>query len=425
MSLYALERPMIYGNIKKVNNINIDLLTISNYINKLDYELLGSIAFHQKGYNNFLKELKQHLLNSKDLEQGFKVLNNINELEENKLNIIFSIEGGHALFSEVEHYTVQEVSENLNLLKNDEYPYLYLTLTHLTQSPLCNHAYGMKIIKHEQFKPKGDGISYLGFDVIRNALSNTNGRRILIDIKHMSLKARLQYYELLKNEFNDVPIVASHVGVTGISYKNMPIKQINDRGEYVEVSYKKPKGLMKTTFNPFSINLYDEDILAIIESDGIIGINLDERILGNKQNKEKDKIEYFSKEEFGYYRVTADRDSYGETILGNSMKFIKWRFSFRKDIKHLANNILYIIKIGGENAWEHVCIGSDFDGMINPIESCRNARKFEKLEKKLLKILPKMIKEDLDTNYYCNDVEKRIYQLMYGNVKRFLDIYFV
>ena len=425
VGLYALERPMVYGEIKQVNRVFIDLLTISNFVNKLDYKLLGSVAFGEKGYFTFLNELKQHLINSKDVGPGFKILSSINDFDINRLNIIFTVEGSHALFHDVEHYTVQEVLGNLNQLKNEPYRYLFFTLAHVARNPLCNHAYGMKIIKHEKFIPQGDGIEYLGYEVIKRLLDTENNRRIYVDIKHMSLKARKQYYELLKNEYRDVPVIISHAGVTGVSYTKMPVNKIEEEDNWVEVSYKKPKGLMNTGFNPWSINLYDEEILTIIESNGIIGINLDERILGNKQNKKEDKTEYFSKSEFPYYNAVADENRYGESWLSKVKNLIIRFFTFRKDIKHLANNILHIIKVGGEKAWEHVCIGSDFDGMINPIETCRNARKFKKLERNLVKMLPKMAKSDPDTNYFLDNPTDRVMQLMYGNVKRFLDIYFL
>ena len=41
-----------------------------------------------------------------------------------------------------------------------------------------------------------------------------------------------------------------------------------------------PKLASKTVFNPWTINLFDEDILEIVESSGMIGIIMDERVLG-------------------------------------------------------------------------------------------------------------------------------------------------
>jgi hypothetical protein len=38
--------------------------------------------------------------------------------------------------------------------------------------------------------------------------------------------------------------------------------------------------------------------------------------------------------------------------------------------------------------WRHICIGSDFDGLIDPVKICRDASKMPDLEKVLLKWLP-------------------------------------
>jgi hypothetical protein len=38
--------------------------------------------------------------------------------------------------------------------------------------------------------------------------------------------------------------------------------------------------------------------------------------------------------------------------------------------------------------WRHICIGSDFDGLIDPVKICRDASKMPDLEKVLVKWLP-------------------------------------
>jgi len=424
VGLYSIERAIITGEIKKVNNITIDLLTTSNFINKIDYKLLGSIAFHNKGYFTILKELENHILNAQNINPGYKILNSFNDIEEDKLNIIFAIEGGHSLYNEIGHYDDNEIINNIYALKNNSIKYFYFSIAHLVNNPLCNHAYGMKIINHNDFIPKGNGISDIGYRSIRRLLSNNNEHRILIDIKHMSLKSRWQYYDLLKNEYADVPIIASHAAFTGVSYTKMPIKKIEEKEGHYIVHYKKPYGLMNTAFNPSSINLYNEEISEIIESGGIIGIILDERVLGNKQTKKEDKIEFISKDEFQDLNIIPDQERYCETGVEVIKERVIRLFTFRKDIKHLCNNILYAVKTGGIKTWDHLCIGSDFDGLINAIESCRNAKKFRKLEKRLKKYLVKMANSDPSTNYYINDINLRVKALMHDNALNFIKTYF-
>ncbi len=138
----------------------------------------------------------------------------------------------------------------------------------------------------------------LGNEVIKEALKEPE--RILIDIKHMSLEARKQYYEFLKEIIvrRISRYLISHGGVTGVSWDNKPVVCRKKYRDWIKVRYFKPKGLMRTKFNPWSINLYDEEIKKIVDSNGLIGLNLDERILGAKQKRPGERVEYFSPEEF-------------------------------------------------------------------------------------------------------------------------------
>lgn len=425
VGLYPLERPVITGMIKRINQVFVDLLTISNFVNKVDYKLLSSIAFHQKGYFEYLIELQEHLLKSQTINKGFKVLQRAKEIDSDKLNVILTIEGGHSLFNEIEHYSESEVLSNLKELKNNDIHYLYFTLAHLIRNPLCNHAYGIHDIEHERFIPIGNGISKLGYKVINEVLDNSKGQRILIDVKHMSLKSRLQYYELRDKKFPDIPIIASHVGVTGVSMMNKPVNFVKEHDGYYEVRYKKPVGLKRTRFNPGSINLYNEEIERIVNSDGMIGITFDEKILGNKKHYKKSRSEYISKLEFNDYNIEPDNKTYNENVIIRFKDFIIRIFTFNRDIKSLCNNILHIIRVSGEKGWDHVCIGSDFDGLIHAIKACKNAKKMKKLEKKLIKFLYKLAQSDPETDYYIDNIEDRVKALLFQNAKRFINTYFV
>ena len=70
--------------------------------------------------------------------------------------------------------------------------------------------------------------------------------------------------------------------------------KITRKDEFAMVCYDRPKGLGDTHFNPWSINLYDFEIEIILKSDGLIGLNMDQRIMGTK----KVQGEYFDAEEF-------------------------------------------------------------------------------------------------------------------------------
>jgi len=53
------------------------------------------------------------------------------------------------------------------------------------------------------------------------------------------------------------------------------------------------------------------------------------------------------------------------------------------DIKHLCNNILHIVKEGGDKAWKCISIGSDLDGLIDSIDGCDNVTQYNTLAAKL------------------------------------------
>ena len=267
---------------------------------------------------------------------------------------------------------------------------------------------------------------------------------MLIDIKHMSFYSRQQFYAFRrKNGYDKIPIIASHMGVTGFAFSRFKDYQtpVMYGDEYIMSVYKEVKGIGKrrkdrTDFNPWSINLYDEEILEIIHSGGLIGISLDQRILGFGKNKE----EYFNKDEFEkntsktYKKLkkipvhTADFEEFGASDdLEDARSFEEesnQRGRKRKHLRYLCNNILHIVKIGGEKAWDHICIGSDFDGLINPINNCKSCADFPDLEEDLIEVLQEMAKEDKNTDYFMGNIQRHVRAFMYDNGKRFLNKYF-
>ena len=50
------------------------------------------------------------------------------------------------------------------------------------------------------------------------------------------------------------------------------------------------------------------------------------------------------------------------------------------------------------NPWEHICIGSDFDGLIDPVKICRDISKMPDLETDVLRWLPVAEKAYLEQN---------------------------
>ncbi len=471
--LYALETAMVNGDFINLLGFNVNLKTIACKLqqtnnNIIDCDLLNRISSPQSSYFSLFKETRTHLLNSITINPGYNLMNNIEDYDAGMLNLIFNIEGGHNLFdSTSDSSRYGDVISRLSYLKS-EHRYLYMSLAHVERNPLCTHAYGMKILHHNDFMPVDCGITPLVKEVIKEALSQPN--RILIDIKHMSLEARKQYYNILESDYNSegIPILISHGGVTGVSWDNKPVSCRKKYREWMKVRYFKPKGLMGTNFNPWSINLYDEEIKKIVESDGLIGLNLDERILGAKQKKRAERVEYFSPEEFNrsdfglqffrsifaldWYEVPSqeelntseiriqvieilrdiimnpdiirDIDGLNQRIdvLYSRLQRITVPIS-DKGIKHLCNNILHIVKVAGNDGWRHISIGSDFDGLIDPVDSCRDATEYDRLAQNLESWLPDMA-EHIPGLPSITNIDQKVHDIMSGNAYRFLQTYF-
>jgi len=472
--LYALEKAMINGDFINILGFSANLKTIACRLQQtfnndmIDCDLLERISSPQSSYYRLFKETQTHLLNSITINPGYNLINNIGEYDPGMLNIIFNIEGGHNLFdSTSDSSRYGDVLSHLSDLKR-EHRYLYIGLAHVERNPLCTHAYGMKILHHNDFKPVGCGITPLGKEVIIEALNQPN--RILIDIKHMSLEARRQYYEILETDYGSerIPILISHSGLTGVSWDNKPVACRKKDHGWIKVRYFKPEGLMGTKFNPWSINLYDEEIIKIVASDGLIGLNLDERILGAKQKRRAERVEYFSPEEFNrsdfrlqFFRsifamdwdeapsqeelnsseiriqvIEILRDIIMNPDILNDLEGLTRRIDdlytnlqsipvllSEKGIKHLCNNILHIVQVAGNNGWRHISIGSDFDGLINPVDSCRDATEYESLAQKLETKLQEMA-ETIPGFPTMSHIDQKVHDIMSGNAYRFLQTYF-
>jgi hypothetical protein len=190
----------------------------------IEKRFLLEIQKGEWGYNQLMLGDYRHLMLSNRIstEKSFKYLDSILQFNagDPDIQVILAAEGGHNFYDSDQLPGQPEgIIENLQFHKQPGNPrLLYLTVTHLQQSAFCTHAYGMKLIKNPVFYPTGKGLFDLGKLFIRTALSNQNGQPILIDVKHMSLQSRLQYYLLRKTGFPGSPILATHMGVTCVSY---------------------------------------------------------------------------------------------------------------------------------------------------------------------------------------------------------------
>ncbi len=144
-----------------------------------------------------------------------------------------------------------------------------LTISHHFYNGLCGHCDSLQPITALELCDQSFGINsditHLGYMVINELLKNN----ILIDVKHMSWKARKSYYRFRDNNYPGIPVLWSHSAVSGR-------KAVGDNDS---VDTWNPNLLYKV-----SLNLYDDDIFETVRSNGLIGIEFDRRVNGVKNS---------------------------------------------------------------------------------------------------------------------------------------------
>jgi microsomal dipeptidase-like Zn-dependent dipeptidase len=281
--------------------------------------------------------------------------------DENIICAILSLEGMHGLgVYKVKHLFSKKSIEDVNLVErsiikqtfvdhisqiksNPRTTPFYITFAHHYNNLLCGHAMSFGGVLKLFFKQKGGlnkGLSEFGKLLIeRHLLSRHNGKRILIDIKHMSVKSRRSYYEItekMRNEDDPVPIISSHSAVSSVATLSEAERQ------------KSSKKLDKYSYvSRWDINLTNEDIIKIYKSNGLIGILMhDGRMPGN-----------VFKQRFKKARTPRE-----EKMLHVQM--------FLTNIYHLVH---VVYKELDDNAWNLMTLGSDMDGVIDPFDNYNTA----------------------------------------------------
>ncbi len=327
------------------------------------------------------------------------------------VNVMLSIEGCHAFESEEHNRSGEKEYEesilnNVDAVKNWDHRILFVTATHMAWNYLTGQAFPfpfpalLKLFFRKNFLPPENGITPLGWKVFRKLLdsSGRHGKPVLIDVKHMHPEARYEYYTFLKEPDNNYkhPIVASHIAAAGIPDLAGLLK-LKDRPGEAKASLK---------HYPYKINFCDEEFRIIHNSEGLIGVSFDERILGANSKSYSWTIDHNKKllsRDPGLTEARENLDSvYIEMLLDNMTRIVK--------------------AIGSPEGWKTICMGTDFDGIINPIDTCPTAGYFDDLEDKLVDRLPGYL-QDNDLSGLLNglDPEKVIRDFMYDNLREFVE----
>lgn len=367
----------------------------ANMITSVGYKRIRYLQQHENYFQDLENEYSFLLNSRKDHEidgtiQKWSFAASWSETErilesENTLAVISTIEGAHVFNSGLKPYghatDDDEVLNNIKRIKKWEYPPLFITLAHNFNNDLCGHARSLDRLGPlvNQFENLNNGFSDLGRKVVQ-ALLNKDEKAIFIDIKHMSLKSRLEYFSVIENDYdNKIPIIVSHGAVTGTSLS----------GEHIGTTDP-------SLFSGDDINFFDEEIVGITKTEGLFALQMDANRLADRRIIKKSIFNLDSKKALAHSAL------------------IIWR-----QIQHIAE-VLDKEKL---YAWNTACIGSDFDGTINPLNGVWTAEYLPVLTEALLEKAEMFCQKknslihEKNRNIRPNEI---IENFIYGNTIKFL-----
>jgi len=405
-SLYPVEKgflnfrkmPVMVMGQEKIDQVlrtatGIDHHQLKLLRNRRDYfqELLSQYAFLHKGQGI-----------SPDGKHAYKLVRNYTELEEvlkaddHTIAVVVTVEGAHAFDCGLPRVKGEKLlskkalSEHISIVKSWDYPPFFVNLAHHFYNDLCGQTRSFKAIisaAYNQKKGLNKGITELGWHAIHEMLATDNGPRILLDIKHMSVRARREYYRFLEtynrlHPSNPIPVICSHTG-------------INDFETMKDTLAKKdkPGKMKKSDFHNWRINLSYEEIRIIHKSGGLIGIMLDKGLL-------------------------ASANLLDQIKKMDSPEAVKEAF-----VRMIARNIFGIIKaVGDRSAWDIIALGTDYDGVISHVDPYHDATQLPNLRKDLVAFIKKyQYEKEL---WFGLEPEEMIQKMMQHNTMDFMRRHF-
>lgn len=364
VSLYPFEKHFLSKRIAGWKGLTDVLVNLAASVSqsRIDHVLRHADYFEDlESEYDFYMQLHNQVQKIDGVVYTYRVVKSYAEIETNFnretdtqkiINILLTIEGGHSFNSglDMDKNTAKpaEIKENVQKVKNWEHRPLFLTFAHHFYNELCGHARSISIgaLRDNQNRGMNTGITPLGFEVIDLLLDNTEGKRIPLDVKHMSKDARKSYYGLLDTQYahEQIPLIASHGAANGM--RSIIETDVTDYPERA------------VQFNDIDINFYDDEFVRIAKTKGIFGIQLDERRIGSPKAIKKSKIYFPNK------RKQLRKKS-----------LLVWR-----QIEHVAE----VLNAEGMFCWGIQSIGSDFDGIVNPIKGFWTAENIKDLGEELI-----------------------------------------
>ncbi len=373
----------------------------------IDNDKTDWIATGNHYYELLIQELEHLQQHQEAGGKKLKLIRSINEYDPaaaDTVHAVLTVEGAHAFYGKKNssgHYAEAEARAHfMDFTENRGIRIFSMNITHLEKNIFCNHAFGIQIFKPRPFFPESRGISPAGLQL----LLDMKEKGILCDIKHMSLFARQQLYATGWQQ-QGWPLVCTHAGLTGIPSSGRRSYFLHHRRTadgFLRVRHFKPKGyLAGTSFNASSINLYDDDVLAIIRSGGLIGLSLDQRILGVPEDlmlapdymADIYEQEVISPGECDFFRDISKKELPENAVLAIEDIRTEDRQHYPLyHARHFWNQLFHLFRIAHTHQIpftamaKRICIGSDFDGMINPVDGCPKVTGLESFKNRLLAV---------------------------------------
>ncbi len=266
-----------------------------------------------------------------------------------KVAVIVTIEGGHSFSTDT---SPGDIFKRIDQLKNWQnaqgnntwrHPVLFITFAHHFYNFLCGQAHSLPdqgLLFFTQARGMNEDMTELGFATARyllnlgpdnKPLANPAGPPIYLDVKHMSARTRKSYYYQIVQEgmqHMEIPVIASHVAYSGIDTLDQQIMNM----PWEKTDYQPVPGL-----NGWNINMCNEDLYWIIKTKGLFGMNFDERIEGVVSTAKESTFNAFALN----IQKMAEAISKMDTLTQAEKEFF----------------------------WEVLCVGSDFDGYIDPVNA--------------------------------------------------------
>lgn len=457
--LYSLESYLAREVIPLRKNLK------KNAEHKLSVELLDKVARNDlKSFSDFA--LQRTLESYLQAPSSFNVLSKQgfdDPLPKNKVNIFFIVEGCHSFVDSINEvilpsqtYNPDEIISNLDRIL-EKAPVLAVNLTHMQQSNLCNHAFGIQLTKDAPFYPLGNGMTDDGRKVAKALFE----RGVHVDLKHMSYKSRKDLRDETDagNFPGAMPLLCTHAGFTGIPFSQwqdyITIKKPVNDVLYIETVktmqlWNNPRVPGAPSFNMTTINLFDEEIAWIVKHGGIIGLSMDRRILGYvsrfdrsptglSQNDLMVDKEYISKQEWqslglGNATLGSKAKESGcisfEDVVDSTEKSIPSRNEFFYDhiLLHLKHYLQVCTNAGIplEEAQRHITIGSDFDGLINPFINNASVEDMRDLKQYIIDNFEFYLRDLKDSAMWYKQLDTKQFaeDLFYNNGYSFVKAYF-